>query len=144
MNRRQFLNGVAAIPVLAVGCSPLSKTSPKYVAADAPIRRVRPGDPGWPSAAGWDRLNRQVKGRLINVQSPLHACQQAPNRAECEELFRKLKNPFFIGDEPSLTQTLGWVDAWTSAPSSFAVAAKTTQECPRWSAPGSVRCQLVP
>ena len=54
--------------------------------------RVRPGDPGWPSAASWDRLNREVGGRLIKVQSPLSACQAAANSAECDEFFRKLKN----------------------------------------------------
>jgi FAD/FMN-containing dehydrogenase len=65
---------------------------------------------------------------LIKLQSPLAACRAAPNSAECDELFRKLKNPYYIGDEPALTQTSGWVDAWTSAPSVYAVAATRTED----------------
>lgn len=128
MNRRHFLKSAAGIPVLAIGCSHLSNTSAKRTAPGGSARRVRPGDPGWPSAESWDRLNQEIGGRLIKVQSPLAACQNAPASAECGEVFRKLKNPFYIGDEPGLTQTSGWVDAWTSAPSVFAVAATTTED----------------
>jgi FAD/FMN-containing dehydrogenase len=62
------------------------------------------------------------------VKSPLAACRAAPNSAECEEFFRKLKNPYYIGDQPALTQTSGWVDAWISAPSVYAVAAARTED----------------
>ncbi len=41
---------------------------------------------------------------------------------------KSLKNPFFIGDSVALTQTLGWIDAWTSMPSSRAVSASTTHD----------------
>jgi len=75
-----------------------------------------------------DNLNREVGGRLIEVKSPLTACRNAPNGAECAEFFRKLKNPYYIGDHPALTQTSGWVDAWTSAPSVYAVAAANTED----------------
>jgi FAD/FMN-containing dehydrogenase len=37
---------------------------------------------------------------------------------------RTCKNPYFVADHPGLTQTLGWVDAWFTRPSVFAVAAK--------------------
>ena len=98
MNRRHFLKSAAAIPFR--GCSHASTTSGKRVATSPP-GRVHPGDPGWPSAASWDRLNREVGGRLIKIQSPLAACRTAPgNSAECEEFFRKLKNPYYIGDRP--------------------------------------------
>ena len=124
MNRRQFLKSAAAISVLPIGCSQVRTTTAK----GAPAHRVRPGDPGWPSAASWDKLNREVGGRLIKVQSPLNACRAAANSAECDELFRKLKNPYYIGDHPALTQISGWVDAWTSAPSVYAVAATKTED----------------
>src|SRR5439155_26026074 len=120
MNRRHFLKSAAAIPVFAIGCSPLSKSSAKRDASGASGRRVRPGDPAWPSAGSWERLSRQVEGRLIKVQSPLAACENGATREVCSEVLRKLKNPFYIGDEPGLTQNLGWVDAWTAAPSVFA------------------------
>jgi FAD/FMN-containing dehydrogenase len=39
-----------------------------------------------------------------------------------------LKNPYYIGDEVGLTETLGWVDGWTSQPSVYAVAARSTAD----------------
>jgi FAD/FMN-containing dehydrogenase len=62
------------------------------------------------------------------VQSPLAACLQAPSSPECAQLFTQLRNPYFIGDEAGLTQSLGWIDAWTSQPSAYAVAAQTTDD----------------
>ena len=128
MNRRHFLKSAAVIPVFTIGCSPIRKSSAKQTTSIVVNRRVRPGDPAWPSAAQWEGLSGQVEGRLIKVQSPLAACRDAPGGAECRELFRKLKNPYYIGDEPGLTQTSGWVDAWTSAPSVFAVVATKTED----------------
>jgi FAD/FMN-containing dehydrogenase len=43
-------------------------------------------------------------------------------------VFKELKNPYYLGDEVGLTQSLGWVDAWTSQPSVYAVAARTTDD----------------
>ena len=43
-------------------------------------------------------------------------------------MFKELKNPYYLGDEVGLTQSLGWVGAWTSQPSVYAVAAKTTAD----------------
>jgi len=65
---------------------------------------------------------------LVAPKSPLDACRTAPESAACSELFKELKNPYFIGDNPALTQTSGWVDAWTSAPSAYAVAAAETSD----------------
>jgi FAD/FMN-containing dehydrogenase len=62
------------------------------------------------------------------VQSPLAACLEAPSSSGCADVFRKLKNPYFLGDESGLTQSLGWVDAWTSRPSEYAVAAVAAQD----------------
>lgn len=92
------------------------------------LRRVRPGDPRWPSDGEWDRLKRQVGDRLVPLQSPLAACRTAPDGAACVEALPGLKNPYYLGDQPALTQASGWLDAWTSAPSEFAVAAATTDD----------------
>jgi FAD/FMN-containing dehydrogenase len=62
------------------------------------------------------------------VQSPLAACLEAPSSPSCAHLFKELKNPYFLGDEVGLMQSLGWVDAWTSRPSAYAVAAQTTDD----------------
>jgi FAD/FMN-containing dehydrogenase len=92
------------------------------------MSRVRPDDPAWPSKASWDRLSRDVGGRLVKVRSPLAAYMEAPAGPGCAQIFKQLKNPYYLGDEPGLTQSLGWVDAWTSRPSAYAVAARTTED----------------
>lgn len=125
MNRRQFLKNATAIPLFA-GCSQVLRTSVEGAAP--PVHRARPSDPLWPSDASWGRLRREVRGRLIRVNSPLTACQTAPKGASCTEVFKQLKNPYYIGDQPALTQTSGWVDAWTSTPSFYAIAAAETAD----------------
>jgi FAD/FMN-containing dehydrogenase len=97
-------------------------------AATQPQARARLGDPAWPSEASWDQLDRDVEGRLIKVRSPLADCIGGTPDAACEQLFKELKNPYYLGDEVGLTQSLGWVGAWTSEPSVYAVAAKTTRD----------------
>jgi FAD/FMN-containing dehydrogenase len=97
-------------------------------AATRPQARVRLGDPAWPSEASWDQLDRDVEGRLVKVRSPLADCIGGTPDAACEQLFKELKNPYYLGDEVGLTQSLGWVGAWTSEPSVYAVAAKTTRD----------------
>ena len=85
------------------------------------------GEPGWPTEADWERLRALVGDRLIAVRSPLDACVGAA-APDCTQLFAELKNPYFLGDEAGLTQTLGWVGAWTSRPSVYAVAAESTAD----------------
>jgi hypothetical protein len=127
LNRRELLRTAAAAALcrssLGAWPSPLrAETSP------SPVARIRPGDAGWPSEASWDRLRQAVSGRLIKVTSPLAECAKAASSTDCEPLFKKLKNPYFLRDEAGLTQTLGWVGAWTSAPSAYAVAAESTAD----------------
>jgi FAD/FMN-containing dehydrogenase len=128
MRRRAVLAGLAATSLFAgirgVGAAP----TPGASGSARPTSRVRPGDPGWPSDAAWEELNRQVEGRLMKVQSPLIACVDAPSSAACAQTFKELKNPYYLGDEVGLTQSLGWVGAWTSEPSVYAVAAKETAD----------------
>lgn len=45
-----------------------------------------------------------------------------------QRLLPRTKNPWLIGDSVALTQTSGWVDAWTSAPSAYAVAARNAAD----------------
>jgi FAD/FMN-containing dehydrogenase len=122
-----MLRRVAAIPLLSA-VWPDPTTATRAAGAPHPARRVRPSDPSWPSAASWEQLNREVGGHLIRVQSPLAVCADAADNAACQEVLRNLKNPYFIGDQPGLTQTSGWVDAWMSAPSAYAVAARNTAD----------------
>ncbi len=126
MKRRQFLKTAAAIPVVLAGSSAVDSAVAGPSASIA--RRVRPGDAAWPAPATWEKLKDAVGGRLVELRSPLEACRSAPQSAACGELFKELKNPYFIGDNPALTQTSGWVDAWTSTPSAYAVAAANTAD----------------
>src|SRR5262249_39749503 len=90
--------------------------------------RTRPRDESWPGEAKWDRLRQEVDGRLIKVESPLAVCQTSPDSEACSTLLKQLRNPYYIGENPALTQTSGWVDAWTSAPSAYAVAAQKIED----------------
>jgi hypothetical protein len=105
--------------------------------------RVRPGDPAWPSEASWDQLSREVDGRLIKVRSPLAACVGVSSDGACVQVFKELKNPYYLGDEVGLTQSLGWVGAWTSEPSVYAVAAKTARDVVGFAIRRSVGCRTV-
>jgi FAD/FMN-containing dehydrogenase len=115
-----------------LGAAALWAASPFKALAKTMTRRVRPGEKGWPSEAEWQQLSDAVGGNLIKVQSPLAACAANPSAAAgpaCSGLFEKdLRNPYLIGDDPALTQTLGWVDAWTSKPSAYAVAARNSED----------------
>ena len=80
------------------------------------MRRRRPSDANWPSQAAWKRLNDEVDGNLIPVEFPIEACVKDTASAGCQNLLDNIHNPYYIGDQPGLTQTLGWVDAWVSKP----------------------------
>src|ERR1700735_5242769 len=121
LSRRRLLGTLA-------GLAFLNSLARRASAAAQPQARVRLGDPAWPSEASWDQLDREVGGRLIKVRSPLADCVSGSFDANCEQIFKELKNPYYLGDEVGLTQSLGWVGAWTSEPSVYAVAAKTTQD----------------
>ena len=118
MTRRELLraavSGIALWPGLATlgACAAIGRTT-----------RVRPDDPAWPSQAAWAQLRRDVGGRLLRLRSPLEDCA-----GDCDAIFAMLRNPYFLGDEPGLTQTLGWVGAWTSRPSVYAVAAERNED----------------
>jgi FAD/FMN-containing dehydrogenase len=119
MKRRKLMMLAGGLPLMSTAYA----QSPKSA-----FRRSRPGDPSWPSAAQWAELDTKVGGQLTQVRSPLEACRGAPESAECAAVFRGLKNPWYIGDNVALTQTSGWVDAWTSAPSAYAIAARNTAD----------------
>jgi FAD/FMN-containing dehydrogenase len=123
--RRRLLRLGATLPVTAAAAPALrSGASP----ADR-VSRVRPGDAGWPTDDAWRQFGARLSpDALVKVRSPWPACVAAPQGADCARLFAQAKNPYFLGDDVALTQTLGWVDAWTSSPSVYAVAAESTAD----------------
>ncbi len=118
-NRRQLLRAAAALPVIGpVGATAASASA-----------RVRPGQPGWPTEAEWRQFGARLSsGALVPVRSPWPGCIASPAGDECRRLFQRAKNPYFLGDEAAMTQTLGWVGAWTSSPSAYAVAANNADD----------------
>ncbi len=110
MNRRELFAASAAL----AGASVL----PAAAWASA-ISRPRPGQAGWPSDAEWDALSRATGGRLIPGGRPA---------LETPEARALLANPFYIGDQPGLTESSGWLDAWRSSPSAYVVRAESAAD----------------
>ncbi|MDB5900406.1 MAG: FAD-binding oxidoreductase, partial [Ramlibacter sp.] len=104
--RRRLLQ-LAAGPSFAawVGTPPLAASA----AEASRFARVRPGHADWPDAAAWRQFGGQLASPLLTVQSPWPGCRAAPASAACADIFRKARNPYYLGDEVALTQTLGWV-----------------------------------
>ena len=129
MYRRELLRGAAALPLLALPALPSAPKAPRTGPAPRPrahLARVRPGDPGWPSQASWQKLKDAVGGNLIEVHSLFAACEKEPGAAACREATENIHNPFYVGDQPAGTQVSGWLDAWTPAPSVYAVKARNS------------------
>jgi FAD/FMN-containing dehydrogenase len=107
MKRRHFLGaGLALAAASALRVPP---------ARGAPVSRVRPGMPGWPTATDWAALREATNGRLWPITLP---------KLDGPDTKTLLANPFYIGDQPGLTQSSGWLDAWYSSPSAYVVAAE--------------------
>src|SRR5579871_328156 len=123
MNRRAFLKAVGSAALL-----PMLPMLPRHLLASTPFRRRRPSDANWPSPAAWKQLNDAVGGNLIPVKFPLSEAKTDPTGAATEQLWKDIKNPYFIRDQPGLTESLGWVDAWATQPSVYAVAARNAQD----------------
>ena len=90
--------------------------------------RVRPGDPAWPDASRWKELEAAVGGSLLALRSPFADCLAAASAPACTQRFTSASNPYVMSDDPALTQTFGWVDAWVSRASAYAVAARRTAD----------------
>ncbi|WP_426662211.1 FAD-dependent oxidoreductase [Rhodanobacter aciditrophus] len=122
MKRRDLLKAAATLPLLPLlmrGGTALAHGACAVAAALRP--RVRPGQPGWPTSAEWEQLKRQVGGRLLKLESAFAG-------GDAAQVLKQLHNPFAVGDNPALTQTSGWADAWASQPSAYAVAAENAAD----------------
>jgi FAD/FMN-containing dehydrogenase len=122
MQRRTLLKAAAMLPLF----SRFAGLAPRVPAQTA--RAVRPGEPGWPSPAEWAALRESVGGRLVQVRSAFTVCQPDAGSAACSDLFQNLMDPFYIDQSVNLTQTLGWIDAFTSEPSAYAVLAASSAD----------------
>jgi FAD/FMN-containing dehydrogenase len=120
MDRRAFLK--------AMGSAALIPMMPGRLLAATPASRVRPSDAAWPSKAAWKQLDETVGGNLLPVDFPLSILKTNPDSDAAKLLLKNVKNPYYIGDQAGLTETLGWVDAWSTQPSVYAVAARNAQD----------------
>jgi FAD/FMN-containing dehydrogenase len=122
MDRRAFLKAAAASSLISLG------RATRSTAEATPFVRVRPSDVAWPSQARWNGLFNAVSGRLVRLDDPLASCRATPDGPACQSFFRAMRNPYSISDNPALTETSGWVDAWNSAPSAYAIKVQSTAD----------------
>jgi FAD/FMN-containing dehydrogenase len=111
MKRRDILGaGLAMAGAAVLPAEPATAAGPS---------RVRPGARGWPSDTDWAALNRLTGGRLSPVAAP---------DLGSPETRKMLFNPFYIADQPGLTESSGFLDAWRSSPSAYVVAAQSVAD----------------
>lgn len=127
LNKRELLRSAAALAFApaVIGGSAAAKITESL---GRKMRRTRPSDPEWPSEEDWRRLSRRVGERLIRVRSPVDDCRASPSAAKSKAAFEALRNPFYIGEQAGLTQTMGWAGAWASSPSVYVVRAESAQD----------------
>ena len=124
-DRRTVLKAMAAA---AMAMPFVSLAAARARAAGPILRRVRPGDLGWPSAAEWARLRATVGGNLIKGSALFGACEKDGQGTRCGDVSHDITNPFFIGDQNGGTEVSGWQNAWTPQPSAYVVAARSTAD----------------
>jgi hypothetical protein len=76
-------------------------------------------------AADRAALARQFGDRLLPVQLPVQAHLAGPNRVAA---LPRLRNPYWIEDEPGGYHTAGWLGAYEPACSTCAVAVETSAD----------------
>ncbi len=119
MRRRDLLRMAATLPLLSADLR---------ARGAARFQRVRPADTDWPSRAEWEKLNAAVGGHLIQPTGLVSPCRDGAQSRACSDVLEHLRNPFYIGDQPGGTQVSGWLDAWSPAPSAYAVVAHTSAD----------------
>ena len=125
MNRRTLLKLAATSSLLAAGMPHTrSSADPASALTGTTTRRVRPSDPSWPSLAEWEGLIGRSAGASSRSSRRWRPVLTNPTH-------RLAKSCCVICATRSLSATSpgerkhGWADAWMSAPSVYAVAAKT-------------------
>lgn len=112
MGRRTFLgllSGLASALVVPVGAQARTMTA------------GLPASSTWPSAKAWNELRRVLGKRLIRPKQPWAGLAPGP-------IPSRLLNPWYLEEQPGATQSTGMHRAWTSTPSSYAVAARSVSD----------------
>jgi hypothetical protein len=93
-----------------------------------PPKRCLSSEACWPKAKEWETLNMQVHGNLVHVQSFLEPCKNDAKSLQCKATLIHARNPFFLETRPGATQSTGYLNAWISTPSQYAIAAKSSDD----------------
>ena len=130
MKRRTLLRSL-----MSAMMAPLWPTLGSGAAVTAPLHaglkaRVRPGQPGWPSAKQWHRLSTSLNGKLQPLGVAKYGCASAATNVQCAPV-EAWRNPFAVGDDPEMIQNVGWYGAWTFAPSQYTVIASNANDVAR-------------
>ncbi len=81
-----------------------------------------------PSSAEWEALNQSVGHRLIKSGNPFGSCAGDSTTPACKDLLEVFQNPYLIQQHPWGTQSIGWMDAWTTAASPYVIEAQKTED----------------
>jgi FAD/FMN-containing dehydrogenase len=73
-------------------------------------------------------LKGEVGGNLLEVRPMFESCAMEPEGAACREATQYAKNPYWLGDQAAGTQISGLLNAWTPAPSAYAIKARNTPD----------------
>ncbi len=90
--------------------------------------RLRPSDPAWPKPEIWAQLKSAVGGNLVPVHPLFESCGTDPAGSACRDALQNIRNPYWVGDQAGGTQVSGWLDAWTPAPSAYAIKARNADD----------------
>ena len=123
--------GTPSVP--AAGTTTAGATTASATTAAAPTGPMttawcRPDQPCWPTTADWQQLRSRLRGALEVPTAPWEACRSAPAGQACQAALSGLDNPFALQDQPGATQSVGWIGAWTSTPSAYAVVAESPDD----------------
>ena len=126
MKRRNFITVVGGgLVQAAVGGAATSPVAIPAASGKKARKRVRPGDAEWPGAAEWEKLRAAVDGNLIRPKTLFASCAADANGADCADVMKNMRNPFYISDQPGGTEVSGWL-ATTGPRTSPPTAARST------------------
>lgn len=92
-------------------------------AEDSKTCRCQPDQPCWPDKTVWKEFRGKLSGRLIQPSIVLESCYKDANSKDCTKTLKNIHNPFYNENISGGTQSQGWMDAWNSQPSVYAVEA---------------------
>ncbi len=93
-----------------------------------PACRCAPEAPCWPEPVAWQALAAHLTGKLEQPASPTADCRTDAAGPGCLAALGTLEDPFSIQEQAGATESTGWLGAWTSAPSAYAVAAENVSD----------------